>query len=147
MKCDQVAMYCANEKGANMCKHWLGLGLADWVTDTVTAEVWVRGQQATNVAELQFCYALGTEFEIIRYVAGPHWWDQQLIMRPFFCHLGFHLDDKEDWPEMRHASLVQEVFKTRHTNPELVASGKTYQYRIHEVSPNTYWKFIRRVLP
>ena len=146
MKMDQIAFYCATEKAEQYVKRTLGLSDAVWIKDTVTAEAYVAGHKTDqiNVAELQFCYDLGTELEILRYIAGPHWLMHKWQSQPFISHIGFHV---HDWPDMENARLVQEVFKTSHTNPELVKNGKTYQYRIYEIGPATYWKFIKRVMP
>jgi hypothetical protein len=160
MKLDQIAFYAATPALADEIKSQFGLTNAKWVLDTVTARSIVAGNDhdAENVAELQFNYDLGIEFEILRYISGPHWhirrnpnFDKS---RAFLSHAGIHLDDNEDFPlpDLRGWSLVQETFTISHTSEYLTQPGspgfgRKYHYRIFEVSPGSYIKYIKRINP
>lgn len=148
MRMDQVAWYCATPFAAAQFKEQWGLADKPWVIDQVTADsrvVMSDGTvlQATNVAQLQFCYEWGTELELIRYISGPHWHYRHPLFptaQCFISHIGYHLVDDEPWP-MLDALLVQETITTAHTG----LTGRHYHYRIHEISPGSYVKFIRRI--
>jgi len=103
-----------------------------------------------NVAELQFCYALGCELEIIRYISGPRWHPDPAPARKFFSHVGIHLDDGEPFPLMPYSRIVQETHTISHTSEYLTKPGspgfgRKYHYRIHLVGPGTFVKYIRRI--
>jgi hypothetical protein len=157
MKLDQLAFYCSTTIAAEELMADLGLSEATWTYDTVTGNSKVtQGYSITggvNVAELSFNYDLGIELEIIRYIDGPHWHPPAMMAgHRFFSHVGAHLDDGEPFPSMPHSRLVQETFTVSHTNayltdPNSTAFGRKYHYRIHEIGPNTYIKFIRRIHP
>lgn len=157
MKLDQIAFYAATPTHADEIKAQFGLTNAKWVLDTVTARSIVAGNdaEAENVAELQFNYDRGIELEIIRYISGPHWhvrrnpnFDKS---RPFLSHAGIHLENGEDFPSTVW-SLVQETFTLSHTaeyltKPGSPGFGRKYHYRIFEVSPGSYIKYIKRINP
>jgi hypothetical protein len=154
MKIDQVAYYCTDDHAVKDLKDNLGLKKSAWVTDTVTGMSKVVLPNGTitsgeNVAELQFNYSLGIELEILRYISGPHW--HALYMpRLFISHIGVHLEDGEAFPSMQHSRIVQETRTLKHTSeyltdPSSPGFGRTYQYRIYEMGPHNYIKFIRRV--
>lgn len=164
MKMDQLAFYADTDVQANRIKDQLGLIDAEWIKDTVTAksEVWPFSTEE-NVAELQFNYSLGIELEILRYVKGCSWhhqnplavkggFDRKGANLPFISHVGIHLEDNEDFPEMRYCPLVQETFTISHTSEYLTKEGspgfgRKYHYRIFELSPGSYIKYIRRINP
>lgn len=161
MKLDQIAYYCRTAEAEAKVKSLLGLTDAPWVKDTVTSlvSVWPVNRSATemklrasmNVADLQFCYKLGMEFEIIRYIEGPHWLDCFASNpEPFVAHVGLHLDDGEEFPAMDGCRIAQEAFTMHHTAPELndgPMAGRKYHYRIFELSPGNFIKYIRRRYP
>lgn len=155
MKIDQIAFYASNDEQAEQIKAQFGLIGANWIKDTVTADsyVWDR-PKTTNVAELQFNYDLGIELEILRYIDGPNWHDPGWLIRqqgfkvPFISHVGIHLADGEEFPAMRNCKLVQETFTKKHTSEYLTTgagAGRKYHYRIFEMSPGSYIKYIRRL--
>lgn len=159
MKMDQLAICCHTDHQINMVKDWFGLAEADWVKDTVTCDSWVRGQQAwsvQNVAELQFCYAMGMEFEIIRWLSGPNWhemvpWYKQNNRQIFVSHIGIHLAPGEHFPkETEDCRAVQVTRTLHHTNanfhtPSSPLYGRQYHYKIYALSPTVFIKYIRRV--
>lgn len=146
MQMNQIAYYCATAGAERELKFALGLQKADWVKDTVYADVIVRGIKGRNVAELQFNYDLGCELEIIRYVDGPHWMQGILTGSPFMAHIGVHLNDEKDWPIVPW-NLVQTAETYKHEAAHLntgYAAGRLYSYRIYEISQHTFMKFIKR---
>ncbi len=151
MKLDQVAYYCATKDQADHVKRMFGLTNSEWIKDKVTAMSSVYGGPLMqNVAELQFNYALGIELEILRYIDGPSWHGKSVdvIKRPIISHVGFHLEDGEEFPEMAGCELVQETFTKSHTSEYLTTGagrGRLYHYRIFEVGTMNYAKYIRRV--
>jgi hypothetical protein len=161
MKLNQIAYYCATTAAADQLKSDLNLHGAPWIVDRVTAKSRVAVMEHRfdeidiNIAELQFCYALEIELEIIRYVSGPHWHmrDRNVIASPcFISHVGIHLDDDEPFPVMPHSQLVQETWTLSHTsdyltNPTSPGYLRTYHYRIFEMAPGNYVKYIRRIHP
>jgi hypothetical protein len=156
MRLDQIAFYCVDEAAVKYLKQDLNLASAAWITDTVTGFSKVRhdnGKYETgqNVAELQFCYSLGIELEIIRYIDGPHWHPRPLANR-FISHVGIHLDDGEAFPVLPHSRAVQETKTISHTSEYLTKPGspgygRTYQYRIYQIGPMSYVKYIMRIPP
>lgn len=156
MKIDQIAFYAYTDEQAAQIKAQFGLNNAQWIKDTVHArsKVWDREEQS-NTAELQFNYDLGVELEILRYIHGPNWHDPAKLLSndfkvPFISHVGIHLDDGEEFPAMEHCRLVQETWTISHTAKYLTtgpAAGRKYHYRIFEMSPGSYIKYIRRIHP
>lgn len=150
---NQVAFYANTKEESDRIKAMFGLQDADWIIDTVTSQSSVFGSGTEQqVAELQFCYALGIELEILRYVVGPSWHDIRLYStangradNSFISHIGIHLEDNEDFPPMPGCELVQETRTESHTSKYLVANGRKYHYRIFELSPGSYIKYIKRV--
>lgn len=152
MKIDQVAFYARSEDEANRIKAQFGLLDAQWIRDTVTARSIVRGSEHQNVAKLQFNYDLGIELEILRYTSGANWHELNplAVNDSFISHIGIHLEDGEEFPVMEHCKLVQETFTISHTAEYLTtgpAAGRKYHYRIFELSPGSYVKYIRRIHP
>lgn len=162
MKCDQIAFYAATQQQSDAIKAHFGLTHAEWVQDTVTARSIVNGVDGINKAELQFNYSLGIELEILRYIEGMSWhhanplassaFTRGLLKAPFISHVGIHLDDGEPFPEMAGCRLVQETFTLEHTgkyltDPASPGFGRKYHYRIFELSPGSYIKYIARIHP
>jgi hypothetical protein len=154
MKCDQIAYYCSTEVSEILIKRSLDLSGKSWIKDTVTASsaVLLNGawKSCINIAELQFNYDLGVELEILRYISRLHWNWGRMSSDPFISHIGFHLEDGEAFPTMEGCQLVQETFTLSHTATYLTtgpAAGRKYHYRIHELGPGNYVKFIRRIHP
>lgn len=150
MQMNQIAFYCATAGAEMQVKAMLGLREAAWVSDTVYADVKVRGKKGQNVAELQFNYDLGCELEILRYIDGPHWMMHIMSSTPFLAHIGIHLPDGANWPLIADWQLVQEAETYKHTAEHLntgYAAGRKYSYRIYEVNSHTFIKYIRRRQP
>lgn len=163
MRLDQTAFYASTDEQVKQIKSQFGLTNSEWIKDTVTARSKVLDHaEQTNVAELEFNYSLGGhELEILRYVSGPHWHlgnpsyghkPEGSLIPPFISHVGIHLDDGEEFPAMEHCKLVQETFTISHTAnyltlPQSPAAGRKYHYRIFEMSPGSYIKYIRRIHP
>jgi hypothetical protein len=163
MKMDQIAFYAANDELADQIKYQFGLVGREWIKDTVTANSSLGGTAPqVNIAELQFNYDLGIELEIIRYISGKHWHNEnpldinaKLVMGkwisvPFISHVGIHLEDDEKFPEIKTWKLVQETMTIKHTSEYLTKEGspgfgRTYHYRIYEMSPGSYIKYIKRL--
>lgn len=148
MKMDQIAFYAVDQEHENKIKAALGLAEKEWKEDIVEATGQIRGEnKLSNKAHLQFNYDLGMEVEIIRYLEGEHWhMDNPLFIRRdlFISHVGIHLEKDEDFPKV-DLKLVQEVWTKKHTSPYLNEIGRTYHYRIYEVNPGSYIKYIKRI--
>jgi hypothetical protein len=144
---NQIAFYCASPAGEREVKAQLGLSTAEWIKDTVYAHCTVHGKKCDNVAELQFNYDLGTELELIRYIEGPHWLTNSISNYPFLAHIGIHIADDKSWPMIQDWPLVQTAETYRHTADHLThgyAAGRLYSYRIYQMAPGTYIKYIKR---
>ena len=120
----------------------------------MTARSIVWGREAViNEAYLQFNYDLGIELEIIRYTNGDNWHSPfgSANPMPFISHVGIHLDAHEPMPELPHGCrLAQETFTISHTSEYLTkgaGAGRKYHYRIFELAPQTYIKYIKRIEP
>lgn len=154
MNMNQVAIAYTTDGQRDAIKAMLGLTDAPWVKDIVYADVTVMDRnggysQGQNVAELEFCMAMGgQQFELIRYLEGPNWLATAMRMgaaTPFIAHIGFHLDEGEEFPPMDHSAvLVQEARTTEHSNAEVNAAERRYHYRIFRVG-QCYLKFIKRL--
>jgi hypothetical protein len=152
---DQVAIYSETPEEIERIKALFGLQDAKWISDTVTAMSSVYGSGLEqNIAELLFNYDLGVELEILRYVSGPSWHDVRssgmapavyVPPKSFISHIGIHLEDSEEFPPMPGCELVQETWTQSHTSKYLVANGRTYHYKIFELSPGSYIKYIKRI--
>lgn len=158
MKIDQIAFYCGSEGAVASIKSWFGLQDAKWVHDTVTGESIIsmngRTYMSQNVAELQFNYDLGIELEILRYIRGDnfHMENEAKVSMPFVSHVGIHLEDNEDFPPMPGAKLVQETRTLSHTGEYLTSPtspgyGRKYHYRIFQIQPCHFVKYIKRIHP
>lgn len=163
MKIDQIAFYCTDDAAVAAVKEHFGLEKAKWHFDTVTAISAVRGHDAAkkNVALLQFNYDLGIELEILRYIDGPNWHITNRARnpeKPYISHVGIHLEDNEPFPDeagrldTSFFELVQETRTQSHTapyltDPESKGFGRLYHYKIYEMAPGHYVKYIRRIHP
>lgn len=153
-KCDQIAWYCETEDQEAWVKKLFGLQNKVWITDHVVgiSTVWGSKIDSTNEAMLQFNYDLGIELELIHYIKGDHWHNPFGVSKPgpFLSHIGIHLDDGEDFPAMEGCRLAQETFTISHTSEYLTTgagAGRKYHYRIYELAPQTFIKYIRRIPP
>lgn len=155
MKIDQIAYVCNTETDEEKLKKMLSLEKADWIQDRVSAKTKVWRENSSliapsvgfNVAALQFNYDLGIELEILRYLEGPNWHETNKEGL-FFSHVGVHLAPGESFPEMAGAKLVQETRTTEHTAEYLTTGagkGRTYHYKIFQISPGNFIKFIKRI--
>lgn len=151
-KSDQVAWYARDDEAAENLKKVLGLDKELWIGDRVTGKsLFPDGTWSVNVGELRFCYSQGIELEILTYVEGNHWHmsNPQWMLtatRFFISHVGIHLDDGEEFPDT--PNLVQETFTISHTSEYLTTgagAGRKYHYRIHQLAPGSYVKYIRRI--
>lgn len=167
MKIDQVAFYAKTDEEAERIKALLGLKDKTWIEDLVTAKsLFPDGKWSINKGKLLFNYDLGVELEILTYVEGRHWaidvdhpnyvvgYNQKgnplWSMPSFISHIGIHLEDGEPFPEMEGCTLVQETFTVSHTSEYLTTgdgAGRLYHYRIFELQPGAYIKYIRRIHP
>jgi hypothetical protein len=153
-KIDQIAYVCKTSVEEFKLKQRLGLQYAEWKFDEVVAEGYIRDRHgviksARNIAFLQFNYDAGIELEILRYVDGPNWHEEN-DSDFFLSHVGAHLADGQPFPDLEDCPIVQHVFTQSHTNDYLVTgagAGRKYEYRIHELSPGNYFKLIRRINP
>lgn len=159
MKMDQIAFYASNDVTRDNIKKLFGLSDAEWIKDVVTAKsLFPDGTFEINVAELEFNYCLGIELEILRYTSGRNWHSvgrsyqnplsQKDYTPGFISHIGIHLDDGEEFPKMEGCPLVQETFTESHTSEYLTTGagkGRKYHYRIFQLSPGSYIKYIRRL--
>lgn len=156
IRADQFAFYAADDHAAQEIKIDLRLDKSSWVKDIATGEAKValgndEVLQGVSVAKLEFNYELGIEIEILRYLSGPHW-HMRNHGRKFVSHIGIHLDDNEPFPLMPYSRCVQEMKTISHTNvyltdPKSPGFNRRYHYRIHELGPSSYIKYIRRIMP
>ena len=152
---DQVAWHAIGKGEAEKLKIILGLASEPWIEDIVTGKsLFPDGKWCINKALLRFNYSQGIELEILTYFEGRHWHQNNSHFvggKEFFIsHVGYHLDDGEDFPEMPADSLVQETFTVSHTSEYLTtgaAAGRKYHYKIFELSSGNYVKYIRRLHP
>jgi hypothetical protein len=157
MKIDQVAWYARDEKAADELKIKLGLQDAKWIIDNVTGKSIFEDETIDiNKGHLQFNYDLGIELEILTYTSGQHWHQRtnpfwlDKSQSFFHSHTGLHLDPGDIFPDMPGCLLVQETFTLSHTSEYLTTgagAGRKYHYRIHQLSPGNYIKFIKRIQP
>jgi len=162
MKMDQCAWLCRTGKAAQTLKESLGLEDADWTSDFVSyksrfdiGEEWEPG-----AAQLHFCYQLGIELEYLTFAHGRNWHDFNPMAvfdpvrdLPILSHIGIHLEDAEEFPPDRGAiTLVQETITQLHTakyltDPQSLGFGRRYHYKIYQMGPGCYIKYIKRVHP
>jgi catechol 2,3-dioxygenase-like lactoylglutathione lyase family enzyme len=140
-KFEQVAFYVPDMEGAKA--RYRALGCREWVNDTVTAigKVGVKEQREAdttiNVANLAFNYDLGTELELIQYVAGDNWHEHRGtdLTRPFLSHMSYHVEDmagEQNRLERAGFKTIQNVRTISHTNEHLLNIRRKYQYVIFD---------------
>jgi hypothetical protein len=161
MKMDQIAYFCYSEKAESKLKRTLCL-IDGWIEDYVICDNMIyplNGVQYVSraVGRLQFNYNLGVELEILRYDSGSSWHNHlptkmalQSTFLPIISHIGIHLDDNENFPDMGNMielgwRLVQQTKTLSHSNPYIVEKKRTYEYQIWETIPGTYLKYIKRI--
>ena len=117
------------------------LGAIEWVFDTVKFSGDVFGKNTDDTeAKLNFNYDLipGVEFEILEYVRGSNWHEERLDAfsgQPIISHLGLHIDDWDEFCEVRDKLLgagieiAQEANTFSHSN-ENIPSNRKYHYLI-----------------
>lgn len=109
------------------------LGMTEWAGDMASASGVVLGQQASNVASLNFNYdSSPLELEILNYRSGANWLSPHT--GAVASHLGMHCtaEELERWRAKLNAfkvAVVQEVITTNHTNKN-VPPGRKYKYAI-----------------
>lgn len=156
MKIDQIAFYCKTDNEERQVKEHFGLSDAEWIKDNVVSSSIIGGKEYANTASLQFNYDLGIELEILRYTCGLNWHINNPgkgVTHPFISHVGIHLGDGEPFPDEAGRfifKLVQETFTQSHTAEYLTTgpgAGRLYHYKIYEMAPGHYVKYIRRIHP
>jgi len=110
------------------------LGVKGYVKDQVAATGLVRGEVASNKADLRFNYDFvpGIEFEVLHYVDGKNFVEHHT---PCAAHLGVHVTQEElvdIQATFRSIGIpvLQEVFTTSHSNPA-IAGIRRYHYVIY----------------
>lgn len=152
-KIDQLAFYCPTEAHEEFVRKLFGLDGPPDVIDHVTSDAKVGPYRGSNTAVLQFWYSHGIEFEILRYVDGPHWHTNKSIPFGTLSHYGIHLDDAQEMPDLAVSHgllLVQENFTKEHTStyltdPHSPGFGRKYHYRIYQMPDGNYLKLIKRI--
>lgn len=140
---EQVALKPEDSAMARMLLQ--DLGLTDWVSDTVTAQGQVFGENSENTAFLQFNYQSDCgdkplELELLEYNAGENWMDVRACMNGgdeyVASHLGMHCTEEElaeyrAYFDSKGIAVAQEVNTTSHTNPA-IATSRRYLYVIFD---------------
>lgn len=157
MKCDQIAWYAHNEDQVRKIKEQFGLEKEVWVEDFVTGDVAIFNQGekvmvGESKAHLRFNYSLGIELEILTYIEGPHWHQNDLRFRagaPFLSHIGIHVDsDQSVLKTIGGDFFIVQLMETKeHTNPYLLEKKRHYKYVIQDTTPllGNYTKYIWRI--
>lgn len=154
LKLDQVAFLARTDVDELMIKRMLRLEKADWVQDVVKAEGYVRGngENASNIAKLQFNYDLGIEVEILRYTEGANYPDIGHVKSGHIAHIGFHVEKGKELPSPLvnftfALPIIQQVITKEHTNQFLIDSGRRYRYTIYDSKDifGVYLKVIERL--
>lgn len=145
---DQVAIAPSDPDRAMELLH--EIGIVDWTADRVDAQGVVRGEEASNRAELAFNYDFipGIEFEVLNYVDGPNFVEGHA---PCAAHFGVHVDTMEAMEAVRTKMsamgipLIQEVMTRQHTN-KAISGLRWYHYVIFGTRDilGVDLKFIRR---
>lgn len=150
IKMDQIAFHIADITQAIEIKKFFGLENATWVEDIAEGDGIFKPRpdyQITSkiVAQLMFNYDLGIELELLTYLEGHHhflqhpWWNEK---KPFFSHIGIHIDEFPELPESFGPSLELKTYS--HTNPYLIKKKRTYHYKIYNVM-GIPMKYIKRI--
>lgn len=158
MKLDQLCIYAEDAASADRAKETLGLADKKWIIDNVRGKVIVidiYGDRIIGESEgvLRFNYDLGMEYEILTYTDGPNWHDLHNSVQDAvrMGHVGFHLEDGEEFPDTAGTPLegkcVQEMLTLEHTNAAVIKAGRRYHYRIYDtvMELGYYTKIIRRI--
>lgn len=146
IKIDQLAFCAWDGADERMIKAALGLAESDWIEDEVIADGEVDGNPGSNIARLQFNYALGHEVEILQYLDGPNYCELAGIRGGQMCHIGSHFIGHGEVPRL-DAYVVQRVVTRSHTNPFLVDSGRHYRYTVYDCRDRLgiFFKVIERL--
>jgi hypothetical protein len=147
MRIDQLAYYCETEAQEIFVKRLFGLDHYTPITDSVVGEGILFGRPVGLIrARLQFfIQPSGLQFEIMRFdPACEHPFQKVVQSAPFIAHVGVHLEDHEPFPQLEYAFKMKTL---GHSNPEIVASGRTYEYRMFAIAPFSVIKYIKRVPP
>jgi len=119
------------------------LGAVDWIHDTVKFSGEVDNDKTEcTVANLNFNYDLipGVEFEIIEFIDGINWHEFRNSNQPdtpFISHLGLHIDDYDEFDEVKNKllkaglNIIQEANTFEHSNPK-VPDNRKYHYLIFD---------------
>lgn len=149
MNMRQVAFYCQSDKAVDALKRSFGLENRDWFHDEVVCLSEVRGRKPFQSMYHVFINSdLGMELEIIRNLEGHIWLEGDLISVPedvpVFSHVGFYLDQNEDFPKLtKQWKLVQETFTREHSNKSI---NFRFHYRVYDTLSRSYVKFIKRIV-
>lgn len=154
MKIDQIAWYAHNEDQVREIKAKFGLLDKEWIEDIATGDVQVNRMDGSTIlgsstGHLRFNYDLGIELEILTYISGPHWHEDNadfVIGRSFLSHIGIHMGEGEV-PFDTASRVVQRMTTTQHTNPYLLEKKRTYDYRIRDTRKTLghFTKYIWRI--
>jgi hypothetical protein len=162
MKLDQIAIYVHSPEQAIEAAASYGLTMGDFgVQDVVTGDVRLgarvnaeaidKGLTDKSTGFLRFNYDLGIELELLTYLDGPHWHQDDpryKAREPFQSHVGFHMEPGEKVPSaLAGCPIAQSMLTRTHTNTYLLEQGRTYEYLILDTRPITgfYSKFIWRI--
>lgn len=154
MKLDQLCVYTSTLEMAEQSKITLGLQDSVWVRDEVYGNVKVmdkhgKWHEGISFGVLQFNYDTGMEYELLTYLDGPNWHDLHNVdQQPArIGHVGYHLEDGEEWPTHFGDCIVQEMITTKHSNPKVIEANRNYHYRIYDtvMQLGYYSKVIRRI--
>lgn len=143
---DQIALACRHDDDVEVIKKQLGLLDARWIEDEVLASGEVNGLPGDNVARLLFNYDYGIEIEILQYLEGPNYVENQQIDSGEICHLGFHANEPCHVP-FGGLRVAQRVETLQHTNPAVLAANRSYRYTIFDARSilGTNLKVIERI--
>jgi hypothetical protein len=145
---DQLAFCARSDDDEKFIKQFLKLDKGDWIEDTVTAKGFVRGfgEDVTNIAKLQFNYALEHEVEILRYLSGPNYLDKAAVPGGRMCHIGSHFVGKADVPRV-DAPIIQQLVTQTHSNPFQAEHNRHYRYTIYDTYNRLglFFKIIERL--
>lgn len=158
LQLDQVAFCARSTEHEFLIKKSLGLLGAQWIEDEVVATGYVNGisGETTNRAKLLFCYKYGIEIEILQYLEGKNYLDQEESfiesLKP--CHFGFHVEKGKNLPEgtenkvFGRFDVAQQVVTQSHTNEFLIETGRRYRYTIYNSKHvfGTHLKVIERIM-
>lgn len=154
MKLDQLCIFAVNEDAVLQAMATLNLEGEPWIYDNVKGRVSVMDRHGEwhygeSSGTLRFNYSTGMEIEILTYDDEMNWHTLHNANEAYarMGHVGYHLAKDEDWPEHLSDKMVQELMTYEHTNPQVIAAGRTYHYRIYDTVAELgyYTKVIRRL--